>query len=65
VLLIIVLPTRSYKLAMFFSVAAMAAQQTVIVVVPFAALVDDIIVRSQAARLRCEEWRDETSGHEL
>ena len=63
--LVIVLPTSSGKSALFFSVAAMAVQQTVIVVVPFAALVDDIMVRGQAAGLQCEEWRDEKSGHEL
>ena len=40
--LVIVLPTSSGKSALFFSVAAMTRQQTVIVVVPFAALVDDI-----------------------
>lgn len=63
--LIIVLPTSSGKSALFFSVAAMTRQQTVIVVVPFAALVDDIIVRGQAAGLECEEWLNETSGHEI
>jgi superfamily II DNA helicase RecQ len=63
--LVIVLPTSSGKSALFFSVAAIAVQQTVIVVVPFAALVDDIIVRGQAAGLQCEEWKDEKSGHEL
>jgi superfamily II DNA or RNA helicase len=45
VLLVVVLPTSNGKLALFFSVAAMAIQQTVIVVVPFAALVDDIVVQ--------------------
>jgi superfamily II DNA helicase RecQ len=34
-------------------------------VVPFAALVDDIVTRGQAAGLQCEEWKDEKSGHEL
>jgi hypothetical protein len=63
--LVIVLPTSSGKSALFFSVAAMTNQQTVIVVVPFAALVDDIVVRGQAAGLQCEEWRDEKSGYEL
>ena len=63
--LVVVLPTSSGKSALFFSVAAMAIQQTVIVVVPFAALVDDIVVQGQAARLQCEEWLDENSGHEL
>src|SRR5436309_12126238 len=48
----------------FFSVAAMTQQQTVIVVVPFAALVDDIIERGPAG-LDCEEWISEKSGHEL
>ena len=43
----------------------MIEQQTVIVVVLFAALVDDIIERGQAAGLHCEEWVDEKSGHEL
>jgi superfamily II DNA helicase RecQ len=62
---IIVLPTSSGKSALFFSRAAMAEGQTVIVVVPFAALVDDIIARGQAAGLQCEEWIDEKSGHEL
>jgi superfamily II DNA helicase RecQ len=63
--LVIVLPTSSGKSALFFSVAAMTHQQTVIVVVPFAALVDDIIERGQAAGLHCEEWMNERSGHEL
>lgn len=63
--LIVVLPTSSGKSALFFSVAAMAEDQTVIVVVPFAALVDDIMVRGQAAGLHCEEWKDAKSGHEL
>jgi superfamily II DNA helicase RecQ len=63
--LVVVLPTSSGKSALFFSVAAMTIQQTVIVVVPFAALVDDIVVRGQAAGLHCEEWLDENSGHEL
>lgn len=63
--LVIVLPTSSGKSALFFSVAAMTDQQTVVVVVPFAALVDDILIRGQAAGLDCEEWTDEKSGHEL
>jgi superfamily II DNA helicase RecQ len=63
--LVVVLPTSSSKSALFFSVAAIAIQQTVIVVVPFAALVDDIVVQGQAARLQCKEWLDKNSGHEL
>lgn len=59
------LPTSSGKSALFFSVAAMTHQQTVIVVVPFAALVDDIIERGRVAGLHCEEWMNERSGHEL
>ena len=31
----------------------------------FATLVDDIVVRGQAAGLQCEEWQDEQFGHEL
>jgi superfamily II DNA helicase RecQ len=44
------LPTSSGKSALFFSVAAMTIQQIVIVVVPFTALVDDIVIRGQVAR---------------
>ncbi|OBT83214.1 hypothetical protein VE02_08215 [Pseudogymnoascus sp. 03VT05] len=40
---IIVLPTSSGKSVLFFLVAAMAVNQTVIVVVPFTALVEDIV----------------------
>lgn len=43
----------------------MTTQQTVIVVVPFSTLVDDIVVRGQAAGLQCKEWRDETCSREL
>jgi superfamily II DNA or RNA helicase len=43
----------------------MTVQQTVIVVVPFAALVDDIVSRGEAAGLDCEEWVNKHSGHEL
>jgi superfamily II DNA or RNA helicase len=53
--LVVVLPTSSGKSALFFSIAAMTNQQTVIIVMPFTALVDDIIVQGQAARLQCEE----------
>jgi superfamily II DNA or RNA helicase len=63
--LVIVLPTGSGKSALFFSVAAMTSQQKVMVVVPFAALVDSIAVRGQAAGLLCKKWKDEKSGHEL
>lgn len=62
--MIIVLATSSGKSVLFYSAAATAVQQTVIVVVPFAALVDDIIRRGEAAGLDCEEWRDEDSGGE-
>ena len=54
---IIVLPTGSGKTALFFSVAALAVQQTVIVVVPFAALIDDIVARGSGSGLSCEEWQ--------
>lgn len=53
---IIVLPTSSGKSVLFFSVAAMAVDQTVVVVVPFTALVEDIVARGQAAGLQCREW---------
>ncbi len=35
----------------------MASRQTVIVVVPFAALVDNLISRARACQLTCEEWQ--------
>ena len=54
---IIVLGTGSGKSLLFFSVAAMASHQTVIVVVPFAALVDDLITRARGHQLTCEEWQ--------
>ena len=54
---IIVLGTGSGKSLLFFSVAAMASRQTVIVVVPFAALVYDLISRARACQLTCEEWQ--------
>jgi len=54
---IIVLGTGSGKSLLFFSVAALVSHQTVIVVVPFAALVDDLITRARGHRLTCEEWQ--------
>ena len=53
---IIVLPTSSGKSVLFFSVAAMTEQQTVIVVSPFAQLVDDMVDRGKKSGLQCEEW---------
>ena len=54
---IIILGTSSGKSLLFFSIAAMVSYQTVIVVVPFAALVDDLITRERGHQLTCEEWR--------
>ena len=55
---IIVLGTGSGKSLLFFSVAALASHQTVIVVVPFAALVDDLVRRARGQhQLTCEEWQ--------
>ena len=59
------LPTSSSKSVLFFSVAAITVQRTVIVVVPFAALVDNIVEQAQNSRLQCEEWLDKRSRHEL
>jgi hypothetical protein len=59
--LVIVLPTSAGKSALFFSVAALVEQQTVIVVVPFTALVDDVVARGRAAGLDVAEWLDERS----
>jgi len=50
---------------LFFSVAAMVVQQSVIVVVPFSALVDDLVVRGLGHGLSTEEWIDETSCHDI
>jgi hypothetical protein len=50
-----VLLISSEKSALFFLVTAMTCQQTVIVVMLFAALVDNIISCEKAARLDCEE----------
>jgi superfamily II DNA helicase RecQ len=64
---IIVLPTGSGKTILFFSLAVMAINQTVIVVVPFAALVNDLILRASevgsgsGSGLACEEWTHEGS----
>jgi superfamily II DNA helicase RecQ len=46
---IVVLPTGSGKLVLFFSVAAVAIDQTVVVVVLFSVLVDDIVERGRVA----------------
>ena len=54
---IIVLGTGSGKSLLFFSVAAMVTHQTVIVVVPFAALVKNLVSRARAYQLTCEEWQ--------
>ena len=54
---IIILGTGSGKSLLFFSVAAMTSHQTVIVVVPFAALVDDLLTRAHRYQLTCEEWQ--------
>jgi superfamily II DNA helicase RecQ len=62
---IIVLPTSSGKSALFFSVAALAVRQTVIVVVPFVALIRDLLARGQEAGLDCEIWCGQQSGKEL
>ena len=58
---IIVLPTGSGKTALFFSVAALVVRQAVVVVVPFAALVDDIVARAWASGLSCQEWQGKES----
>ena len=64
---IIVLPTSSGKTILFFSLMVMAINQTVIVVVPFVALINDLILRASEVRsssgsgLVCEEWTHEGS----
>ncbi|KAH8585477.1 hypothetical protein B0O99DRAFT_461438, partial [Bisporella sp. PMI_857] len=62
---IIVLPTSSGKFILFFSVAAITEQQTVIVVVLFAALVDNLVKRSQQAGLACKKWLGPHSCSEM
>jgi superfamily II DNA helicase RecQ len=53
---IIVLPTGSGKSALFFTVAAVATSQSVIVVVPYTALVLDLLERGSGSGLSCSEW---------
>ena len=65
VISIIILPTSSGKSALFFSVAAMVEQQTAIIIIPFAALVDDIVDRGQKAGLACKEWLGPDSCGEM
>jgi hypothetical protein len=55
VLQIIVLLTSGSKSALFLSLAATAKRQMVIVVVLFAALVDNILAQGQAVGLQCKE----------
>jgi hypothetical protein len=55
VLLVVVLLTSSSKLALFFFITAIAIQQIVIIVMPFTALVNNIVVQGQAAGLQCKE----------
>jgi hypothetical protein len=59
------LPTSSRKSVLFFSVTAITCQQTVIVVVLFAALVNNIISREEAAGLDCKKWVNKQSRHKL
>jgi superfamily II DNA helicase RecQ len=54
---IIVLGTGSGKSLLFLSVAALLSHQTAIVVVPFAALVDDLLSRARGLQVTCEEWQ--------
>ena len=62
---IIVLPTSAGKSALFFSLAAMSVHKSVIVVVPFAQLVADMVQRALDCGLSCIEWRDENSSQEM
>lgn len=54
---IIVLGTGGGKSLLFFSVAAMVLYQTVIVIVRFTALVQDLLYRGRGHGLHCEEWQ--------
>ena len=49
---------------LFFSRAALAVQQTVVVVVPFVALVEDLLTRARSYGLDCKEWVDSSLGHQ-
>ena len=61
---IIVLPTSAGKSALFLSVAAMSTHKNVIVVVPFAQLITDIVQRALACGIGCMQWKDSASGQE-
>lgn len=56
---LIVLPTSAGKSALFLSVAAMSMHKSVIVVVPFAQLITDIIRRALDCGISCMQWKNE------
>lgn len=63
--LIIVLGTGSGKSVLFLSIAALLVNQTVIVIVPFVALLQDILQRAQRHQITCEEWRHQQQWRRL
>ena len=48
------LPTSSGKTVLFFSLAAIVVNQTMIVIVPFVALVDDLILQAREIKSRSD-----------
>lgn len=61
---IIVLPTSAGKSALFLSVAAMSTHKSVIVVVPFAQLITDIIRRALDCGISCMRWKSDALSQE-
>ena len=61
---IIVLPTSAGKSALFLSVAAMSTHKSVIVVVPFAQLITDIIRRALDCGISCMQWKSDALSQE-
>ena len=61
---LIVLPTSAGKSALFLSVAAMSTHKSVIVVVPFAQLITDIIRRALDCGISCMQWKNEALSQE-
>jgi len=60
---IIVMRTAGGKSALFLVSAALAEQKTVIVVVPYTALADDLLDNAVKAEIDCRRWsRDYTDG---
>lgn len=61
---IIVLPTSAGKSALFLPMAAMSTHKSVIVVVPFAQLITNIVRRALDCSITCMQWKNGALGQE-